>query len=122
MNDIFNPAPASPVQVQSEAFVARRFSNYDGTEIGPSMEDGSFVSNKGLGKDESGSGIWGSVVDIVNSVSGTISSIWGTNDKTRAEYINQLYYKEQQTTRILIGIIVALVLLAFVFLIIKNKK
>lgn len=109
MKDIFNPSPTNPVSVQSDAFNPR-FSNESAT-------------GTGLGTDTSGSGSfnYGMIGDWLNSASGLVSSIWGTSDKYVANMYQNMYAQEKKTTNLMIGIIVALVLLAFVFIIIKKK-
>lgn len=116
---------ASPV---SGTFGVPRYSNYDpyAAPIGPSMEDGSFTynngsSSSGLGTDTSGSGFLSQIPGLVNTLGSVVTSIWGTSDNTRAEMWSNMYAQEKRTTNVLIGIVVALVLLAFVFLIIKKK-
>lgn len=124
MNDIFNPTPQNPVSVQSDAFSPKRFSNYDGTEIGPLMEDGSFYTSQGqsgLGKDTSGSGVLGFIGDLTGTLANVATSIWGSSDKYLASQYATLYNQEKKTTNILIGVVAVLVVLAFVFLVIKKK-
>ncbi len=106
MNDIFNPSPTAPVATHSDAFNLPRFSN-----------------NKGLGDDTSGSGAfnWDNVNDWVDSVANIITGVWGTGDKHIANAYQIMYNQERKTTNLLIGIVVAFVLLAFAFLIIKKK-
>lgn len=124
MNKIFNPAPTGPVAVKSGAFTRKRYSNYDGTEVGPTLPNGDFYSNtNGLGTDTSGSGTfnWGFVGDWLNSASNVITGIWGTSDRYVANAYQNMYNQERKNSNLLIGIVVALVLLAFAFLIIKKK-
>lgn len=106
MNNIFNPAPTAPVSLQSDAFARNRYSNDDG-----------------LGQSSSGSGTfnWSFVGDWLNSASNAITGIWGTSDKYLANAYQTMYNQERKNTNLLIGIVVALLLLAFAFLIIKKK-
>lgn len=110
MNEIFNPAPTAPVSVKSGAFIRKRYSNYDG-------------EGTELGQDSSGSGTfnWGFVGDWLNSASNVITGIWGTSDKYVANAYQTMYNQERKNTNLLIGIVVALLLLAFAFLILKKK-
>ena len=124
MNEIFNPAPTEPVAVKSEAFGRKRFSNWTGSEVGPAMDDGSFYSNTaGLGQDTSSSGAfsWGYVGDWLRSAANVVTGIWGTSDKYVANAYQTMYNQERKNANILIFIVVALVLLAFAFLILKKK-
>lgn len=109
MKDIFNPSPTNPVSVQSDAFNPR-FSNESAT-------------GTGLGTDTSGSGSFnfGMVGDWLNTGANIVNSIWGSSDKYVANMYQNMYAQEKKTTNLMIGIIVALVLLAFVFIIIKKK-
>ena len=113
MNEIFNPAPVAPVTVQSDVFNLRRFSNYDG--------EGSETTGGSLGKDSSGSGIWDNVGGWLDSVADIVTGVWGSSDKYMADAYQTMYAQERKTTNLLIGIVVAFVLLAFAFLIIKKK-
>lgn len=124
MNEIFNPAPTGPVALKSNAFGRPRYSNYNGSEVGPAMDDGSFYSNSGgLGRDTSGSGAfsWGYVGDWLRSAANVVTGIWGTSDKYVANAYQTMYNQERKNANILIFIVVALVLLAFAFLILKKK-
>lgn len=124
MNEIFNPAPTAPVSVKSGAFNRKRYSNYDPTEVGPPMANGEFYSNSGtLGNNSSGSGTfnWGFVGDWLNAATNAITGIWGTSDRYVANAYQQMYNQERKNTNLLIGIVVALLLLAFAFLILKKK-
>ena len=114
MNDIFNPAPTAPVATHSDAFNMPRFSNYDGEE---SAQTGS------LGQNTSGSGVfnWEYVGDWLNSAANIVTGVWGTGDKYMANAYQTMYNQERKTANLLIGIVVAFVLLAFAFLIIKKK-
>lgn len=114
MNEIFNPAPTAPVAMHSDAFNRQRFSNYDGEASGA-------TGGNGLGQDTSGSGIWGNVGGWLDSISDIVTGIWGTSDKYMANAYQTMYNQERKTTNLLIGIVVAFVLLAFAFLIIKKK-
>ena len=112
----------------SGTFGVPRYSNYDPYEapIGPPMDDGSFTYNNGsstsgLGTDTSGSGFLSQIPGLVNTLGSVVSSIWGNSDKPIANMYNNMYQQERRTTNVLIGVVVALVLLAFVFLIIKKK-
>lgn len=110
MNEIFNPSPTGPVGVQSDAFNLPRFSNETAT-------------GTGLGTDTSGSGSfnYGMIGDWLNAASGVVTSIWGTSDKYIASMYEAMYNQEKKTNNLMIGIVVAVVLMAFVFLIIKKK-
>ena len=110
-----------------------RYSNYVGgpdmsifTDLGTSgdyseLPQNGSGTNTGLGQDTSGSGFWGSLPGLINSVGSVVSSIWGKSDGYVANMYSGLYQQEKKTTNLLIGILVALVLLAFVFIIIKKK-
>lgn len=115
MNEIFNPAPVAPVSMQSDVFNQPRFSNYDGEGSDTTSTDGK------LGQDNTGSGIWDNVGGWLNSVSDIVTGIWGTSDKYMANAYQTMYNQERKTNNMLIGIVVAIVLLAFAFLIIKKK-
>jgi hypothetical protein len=108
MNDILNPAPTLPVTVQSNAFNLARFSNETAT---------------GLGQDTSGSGAfnWALIGDWLNSAGNIVTGVWGSSDKYTAMAYETMYNQEKKTSNLMIGIVVALVLLAFAFLIIKRK-
>ena len=107
MNEIFNPAPTAPVSVKSGAFNRKRYSNYDPTEVGQPMANGTFN--------------WGFVGDWLNAASNAITGIWGTSDRYVANAYQTMYNQERKNTNLLIGIVVALLLLAFAFLILKKK-
>lgn len=106
MNQIFNPAPTERVSVNSDAFTRKRYSN-----------------DTVLGQDSSGSGTfsWAYVGDWLNSAADIFTGIWGTSDKYAANAYQSMYNQERKNTNLLIGIVVALLLLAFAFLILKKK-
>lgn len=128
--DIFNASPTSPVAVQSDA-LKPRMSNYyynpldgkvyndDGT-LATADNNGAAAGN-GLGKDDKGSGLLSFFGGLANTLGSVATSIWGTSDNVRADMWRQMAEQEKKTTNLMIGIVVALVLLAFVFLIIKKK-
>ena len=124
MNDIFNPAPTAPVATHSEAFNLPRFSNY-GEDALPSYQQmsGNVSSGTGIGTNTSGSGVfnWSYVGDWLNSAANIVTGIWGTSDKYMSNAYQTMYNQERKTSNLLIGIVVAIVLLAFVFLIVKKK-
>lgn len=123
MNEIFNPAPVAPVALHSDAFNLPRFSNF-GENALPTyqqMSGNSSGSGSGLGQNTSGSGIWGNVGGWLDSISDIVTGIWGTSDKYMANAYQTMYNQERKTANLLIGIVVAFVLLAFAFLIIKKK-
>lgn len=129
--DIFNASPTSPVAVQSDA-LKPRMSNYyynpldgkvyndDGT-LATAANNGAAAGN-GLGKDTNGSGLLNFFGGLANTLGSVATSIWGTSDRYTATAYQNMYNQEKRTTNLLIGIVVALVLLAFVFLIIKKNK
>lgn len=121
MNEIFNPAPTAPVSVNSDAFNRKRYSNYLPTY--KELQEKYGTTGTSLGKDSSGSGTfnWGFVGDWLNSASNAITGIWGTSDRYVANAYQTMYNQERKNTNLLIGIVVALLLLAFAFLIIKKK-
>lgn len=125
MNEIFNPSPTGPVGVQSDAFNLPRFSNATPVNMGlfkelPGSDD---HESTGLGTNTSGSGSfnYGMIGDWLNAASGVVTSIWGTSDKYIADMYEAMYNQEKKTNNLMIGIVVAIVLMAFVFLIIKKK-
>jgi hypothetical protein len=125
MTEIFNPSPTGPVGVKSDAFNLPRFSNVTPVNMSlfkelPGSDD---HESTGLGTDTSGSGSfnYGMIGDWLNAASGVVTSIWGSSDKYVADMYQNMYAQEKKTTNLMIGIVVAVVLLAFVFLIIKKK-
>ena len=121
--ELFNPAPVAPVALQSDAFLPR-YSNLTGYEVGPVMEDGSFYTEAGLGQDTSGSGAfnWGSFFsNLFGAGSSIVTSVWGTSDKYMANAYQTMYNNERKTTNTMIAIVIAFVLLAFAFLLLKKK-
>lgn len=111
MNNVqLNPTPAAPV-VPKSGLVGKRYSNAEATA------DAGTATGSG-----SGSFNWGSFLsDLLKSGSSIIGSIWGKGDQYTAMAYQSMYEQEKQTTKILIGIVIALVVLAFAFLIIKRK-
>ena len=106
----------------------RKYSNYDPyeAEIGPTMDDGSFVYNNGtgLGRDTSGSGMfdWGGFLStLLNSGTTVVKSIWGKDDTYRAEAYNTLYEQEKRTNTIL-WVVIGLVIALGVFLVVRKNK
>lgn len=126
MNEIFNPAPVAPVALHSDAFNLPRFSNaggfWDGYENTGGLTGGhGNNSSSGLGTNTSGSGIWNNVGGWLDSIANIVTGVWGTSDKYMANAYQTMYNQERKTANLLIGIVVAFVLLAFAFLIIKKK-
>ena len=117
MNEIFNPAPVAPVALHSDAFNLPRFSNYDGEGTGATTT----TTGGKLGTDTSGSGIWNNVGGWLDIIANIVTGVWGTSDKYMANAYQTMYNQERKTANLLIGIVVAFVLLAFAFLIIKKK-
>lgn len=113
MNEIFNPAPTDPVAVKSGAFNRKRYSNYDGP-------DG---TGEGLGTDTSGSGTfnWAFVGDWLNSAANVVTGIWGTSDRYTANAYQSILEQERKNNNLLIAFVVALLLFAFAYLILKKK-
>lgn len=108
MNNVkLNPTPTTPV-VPKSGLVGKRYSNADA-----------------VASSTSGSGefSWATFLsDLLKSGSSIASSIWGKDDKYTAMAYQSMYEQEKQTTKILIGVLVALVLLIFAFLIISKRK
>lgn len=113
MNNVtLNPAPLAPV-VPKSGLVGKRYSNDDAT-----------TTDADLGQNTSGSGAfnWGSFLsDLLKSGSSIIGSIWGKDSQYTAMAYQSMYEQEQKTNKLLIGIVIALVVLAFAFLILKKK-
>ena len=85
-----------------------RYSNDEATADATSTSSGGFN--------------WGSFLsDLLKSGTSIVGSIWGQGDKYSSLAYQSMYEQEKQTTKILIGIVIALVLLAFAFLILKKK-
>lgn len=122
--DIFNASPTSPVAVHSDA-LKPRFSNaqpWTTEYVSDDYSDINAQSGSGLGKDTNGSGLLKFFGGLANTLGSVATSIWGTSDRYTATAYQNMYNQEKRTTNLLIGIVVALVLLAFVFLIIKKNK
>lgn len=113
--EIFNPAPLSPVTLQSDVLGMPRYSN----ETATGSDGGS-----GLGTGSSGSGVfdWGGFFsDLFGAGSNIVTSVWGTGDKYMANAYQTMYNNERKTTNTMIAIVIAFVLLAFAFLLLKKK-
>ena len=102
--------------------VVARYSNIDTSQfvnlgVGGDYSDVTTGNTYTLGSDVSGSGIFNT---IINALSGVATSIWGKTDNSAALWQSQ-YEQEKKTNKLLIGVVIALVVLAFAFLIIKRK-
>lgn len=110
-----------------------KYSHYTGEEIGPVMEDGSFYYNttssgsgtatgSNLGNNSSGSGLLNAIPGMLNTVGNVLSNIFSPSSQYTSTMYENMYDQEKRTTNLLIGVVVALVILAFVFIVIKNRK
>lgn len=82
-----------------------------------------YSNNDGLGKDNSGSGMfdWNNLVDGIVDIGKTfVSSFWNKGDAATANALNEMYDEQKKTTYILFGIIGIVLVLAAV-VIIKKK-
>ena len=106
IKDILNPAPTSPVRLRSGAFKKQRYSNLSA--------EGDGTNTSSFDWNEFFSGLFGFGSSIGNG-------IFGTSDKYTSMAYQNMYNEEKKMTRVMIGIVVALVLLAFAFIILKKK-
>lgn len=98
--------------------------NDDGTiYTGESNTSGTTTGNSSnLGNNSAGSGLLNSIPGMLNTVGNVLSNIFSPSSKYTSTMYENMYEQEKRTTNLLIGVVVALVILAFVFIILKNRK